>query len=56
MKCSSAHVFNYTPVNLEEGYTPPAVAGGGATTYQYNLAKQLTAGDPAGRPGSLAWL
>jgi len=38
----SAHVFNYTAVSLEAGYTPPTVAGTGATTYQYNLAKQLT--------------
>jgi len=38
----NAHVFNYTAVSLEAGYTPPTVAGTGATTYQYNLAKQLT--------------
>jgi hypothetical protein len=38
----SAHVFNYTAVNLEAGYTPPTVPGTGATSYQYNLAKQLT--------------
>ncbi len=38
----SAHVFNYTAVSLEAGYTPPAVVGTGATSYQYNLAKQLT--------------
>jgi len=38
----SAHVFNYTAVNLEAGYTPPAVAGTGATSYTYNKAKQLT--------------
>jgi len=38
----SAHVFNYTPVNLEAGYTSPTVAGTGATSYQYNKAKQLT--------------
>jgi len=38
----SAHVFNYTAVSLEAGYTPPTVIGTGATTYQYNLAKQLT--------------
>jgi len=37
----SAHIFNYTPVNLEAGYTPPTVPGTGATTYQYNRAKQL---------------
>jgi len=38
----SAHVFNYTAVSLEAGYTPPTVVGTGATSYQYNLAKQLT--------------
>jgi len=38
----SAHLFNYTPVNLEAGYTPPTVPGTGATSYQYNKAKQLT--------------
>ena len=52
----NAHVFNYTPVSLEAGYTPPAVAGGGATTYQYNLAKQLTGVTrPDGQPLSLAY-
>ncbi|MBN4082476.1 hypothetical protein JYT13_01570 [Mariprofundus ferrooxydans] len=38
----NAHVFNYTAVSLEAGYTPPTLAGAGATTYQYNKAKQLT--------------
>jgi len=39
----NAHVFNYTAVSLEAGYTPPSLgAGTTATTYQYNLAKQLT--------------
>ncbi|WP_081881022.1 RHS repeat-associated core domain-containing protein [Ghiorsea bivora] len=51
-----AHVFNYTPVSLEAGYTPPAVAGTGATTYQYNLAKQLTSVTrPDGQSLSLAY-
>jgi len=39
----SPHVFNYTAVSLEAGYTPPSLgAGSTATSYQYNLAKQLT--------------
>jgi len=50
------HVFNYTAVSLEAGYTPPAVAGTGATTYQYNLAKQLTSViRPDGQALSLAY-
>ncbi|MBF0635432.1 MAG: RHS repeat-associated core domain-containing protein, partial [Nitrospinae bacterium] len=38
------HGFNYTPVNLESQYSPPAGTGSGATitTYAYNLDKQLT--------------
>lgn len=37
------HVFSYTPVNLTDGYTPPAVAQGNPqTVYQYNKDKQLT--------------
>jgi len=52
----NAHVFNYTAVNLEAGYTPPAVAGTGATTYQYNLAKQLTSvSRPDGQSLSLGY-
>ncbi|MDQ7002467.1 MAG: RHS repeat protein, partial [Ghiorsea sp.] len=52
----SPHVFNYTAVNLEEGYIPPAVAGTGATSYQYNLAKQLTSvSRPDGQTLSLGY-
>ena len=61
------HVFNYTPVDLEEQYTPPAVAGvpQPQTQYAYNLDKQLTTitrpdgqlvelgYDSAGRPSSV---
>ena len=38
------HTFSYTPVNLTANYEPPSVAGIGntATTYLYNLDKQLT--------------
>jgi len=53
----NAHVFNYTPVNLEAGYTPPSLgAGTTATSYQYNLAKQLTSVTrPDGQTLSLAY-
>ncbi len=52
----NAHVFNYTAVSLEAGYTPPTVAGTGATTYQYNLAKQLSSViRPDGQVLSLAY-
>jgi RHS repeat-associated protein len=39
-----AHVFTYTPVNLEKDYTAPAVSGGGTqqTLYTYNADRQLT--------------
>jgi RHS repeat-associated protein len=38
-----AHVFAYTPVDLQGRYTPPDVGiGPTATTYAYNLDKQLT--------------
>jgi RHS repeat-associated protein len=38
-----AHAFTYTPVNLQQAYTPPDVGiGPTATTYAYNLDKQLT--------------
>ncbi|WP_159436043.1 NHL domain-containing protein [Microbulbifer donghaiensis] len=38
-----AHLFNYTKVNLEEGYTPPDLDGVETVTrYQYNKDKQLT--------------
>ena len=36
------HDFGYTPADLMSSYTPPAVAGTGATTYEYNLDKQPT--------------
>ncbi|MCL6613782.1 MAG: hypothetical protein K6U03_04055, partial [Firmicutes bacterium] len=38
-----AHTFTYTPVDLEETYNPPPVAGGGTnqTRYDYNLNRQL---------------
>ncbi|MCL6592128.1 MAG: hypothetical protein K6U80_19545 [Firmicutes bacterium] len=37
------HTFTYTPVDLEETYNPPPVAGGGTnqTCYDYNLNRQL---------------
>jgi RHS repeat-associated protein len=40
---SSTHFFNYNGVDLETGYTPPAVGGVStpATIYSYNLDKQL---------------
>ena len=38
-----AHLFSYTPVNLQQAYTPPDLGiGPVATTYAYNLDKQLT--------------
>lgn len=38
-----AHVFTYTPVDLQEQYTPPNVgAGANSTVYAYNADKQLT--------------
>ena len=46
------HSVSYTPVNLGASYEPPSVSGIGnpATTYQYNLDKQLTlATRPDGR-------
>jgi RHS repeat-associated core domain len=36
------HDFGYTPADLMSSYTSPAVAGTGATTYEYNLDKQPT--------------
>lgn len=37
------HNFDYTPLDLQQSYTPPAVASAGAvaTSYVYNLEKQL---------------
>ncbi|MBI3071810.1 MAG: RHS repeat protein, partial [Deltaproteobacteria bacterium] len=37
-----AHNFSYTPVDLESEYAPPAVVTPSATTYSYNLDRQLT--------------
>jgi RHS repeat-associated protein len=38
-----AHVFAYTPVDLQQAYTPPSVSGGGTnqTLYTYNAERQL---------------
>jgi RHS repeat-associated protein len=36
------HAFGYTPVDLEQSYTPPAIGGPVATSYTYNLDRQLT--------------
>ena len=53
------HAFTYTPVNLEETYTPPVAApftGANTTTYTYNLDKQLTLiTRPDGQTVSLAY-
>ncbi|MCU7850503.1 MAG: hypothetical protein KZQ89_21520, partial [Candidatus Thiodiazotropha sp. (ex Lucinoma kastoroae)] len=39
----NAHVFEFTPIDLEASYTPPDVgAGTNITRYGYNLDKQLT--------------
>jgi YD repeat-containing protein len=38
-----AHAFGYTPVDLEEAYTPPDLGTGNvATSYTYNPDRQLT--------------
>lgn len=37
-----AHTFTYNQVNLPSSYTPPAVAGAGSTSYQYDLDRHLT--------------
>lgn len=50
----SAHVFDYTPVDLEAGYDPPdAGLADDVTRYQYDLEKRLTRID---RPGGDAIL
>jgi RHS repeat-associated protein len=38
-----SHVFAYTPVDLQQAYTPPSVSGGGTnqTLYTYNVDRQL---------------
>jgi RHS repeat-associated protein len=38
----SAHSFAYTTVNLTSAYTPPVVAGTGATAYAYDADLNLT--------------
>ncbi|MBI3478006.1 MAG: RHS repeat-associated core domain-containing protein [Acidobacteria bacterium] len=38
----SPHDFSFTSVNLVSTYLPPAVTGGGPTTYGYNLDRDLT--------------
>jgi RHS repeat-associated protein len=38
----SAHDFAYTAVDLPSGYTPPTIAGGGATAYAYDADRNLT--------------
>lgn len=52
-----AHVFEYTPVDLEEQYTPPSLDGVQTITrYSYNLDKQLTEVQrPDGQVVSLAY-
>ncbi|MBI3071808.1 MAG: hypothetical protein HYY84_06720 [Deltaproteobacteria bacterium] len=37
-----AHNFSYTPFDLESEYAPPPVVTPSATTYSYNLDRQLT--------------
>jgi RHS repeat-associated protein len=51
------HEFSYTPVDLEGQYAPPNVGPGtGATTYTYNLDRQLTqVTRPDGRTVSFAY-
>jgi RHS repeat-associated protein len=36
------HQFGYTPIDLEQAYTPPAIGGPVATSYTYNFDRQLT--------------
>jgi RHS repeat-associated protein len=63
-----AHIFNYTPIDLTEKYSPPEVpVAGGSTLYSYNPDRQLTSVarpdgqavdltyDGAGRLGELVW-
>lgn len=38
----TAHTYSYSPVNLPTTYTPPSVAGTGATTYTYNADRDVT--------------
>lgn len=52
-----AHLFDYTPVDLEQQYAPPDLAGVQTLTrYSYNLDKQLTEVQrPDGQTVSLAY-
>lgn len=38
----SVHNFTYSTVNLATAYTPPVLAGAGATTYAFNADRDLT--------------
>lgn len=38
----TAHLFAYNTVNFPSSYTPPVVAGAGATTYAYDNDQRLT--------------
>jgi RHS repeat-associated protein len=38
----AAHAYSYSPVNLPTTYTPPSLAGTGATTYTYDTDRDLT--------------
>jgi RHS repeat-associated protein len=38
----SAHDFSYTTVNLISAYTPPSLTGTGATTFAYDVDRELT--------------
>ena len=38
----SAHTFSYGTLDFPSGYTPPAVAGTGSTTFTYNFDHDLT--------------
>jgi RHS repeat-associated protein len=51
-----AHTFTHTPVDLSASYTPPAVVGGGATGYTFNVDKQPTAIQrPDGQPTAFSY-
>ena len=36
------HALTYTPINLPSSYIPPTISGTGATTYSYDLDRELT--------------
>ena len=46
-----AHTFTYTPLDFAASYTPPALAGTGATQYRYNRDRQVVGID---RPDGLS--